>query len=529
MEQIIKKLIMSLVLCLLTYTGTFAYDFEVNGIYYNVVSLSDLTVAVTSGNKKYSGEITIPAEVVYNGKTLKVIEITQEAFQGCKQLTSVIIPNSVTSIVNYAFSECSSLSSIIIGESVTSIGEYCFAKCSSMESITIPNSVTSIGGYCFAECSSLVSITIPNSVTTIGEACFLECSSLLSIDIPQSVTSIGEYCFQNCSSLVSIVIPNSVTSMDDYCLSLCSSLESVTIPNSVTSIGNYCFWGCSSLISIDIPDSVTYIGNGCFNECSSLVSITIPNSVTYIGYGVLAECRSLESINLSNYLDYILYGSFENCRKLSSLEVPGSVFAICQCVEILNQSFVFFINHTFDGCNSLNELRLLYSENELYVGYNYFSGGNLYFDVSSWEDWTERIKYLFIDRNLNCDIPVPNLEKLEIGENIHTIDVESIPSLEKLSSIVCHATIPPELPEMSNKQYLNVTVSVPYDALAAYQADPVWGKFWNLQSMSVDSVNDSIEKTIIGRYDLSGKSVDENYKGMVIVRFSDGSIKKLFQ
>ena len=168
----------------------------------------------------------------------------------------------------------------------------------SVTSITIPNSVTSIGFAAFYNCQSLTSITIPNSVTSIGNYAFLACTGLTSITIPNSVTSIGEYAFSGCTGLTSITIPNSVTSIGDWAFSYCTSLTSITIPNSVTSIGFGEFVGCTSLISITIPNSVTSIGGNAFSGCTGLTSITIPNSVTSIGLNAFEGCTSLTSITM---------------------------------------------------------------------------------------------------------------------------------------------------------------------------------------------------------------------------------------
>jgi len=166
------------------------------------------------------------------------------AFIECSGLTSVAIPNSVTSIGASAFCYCSGLTSVMIPNSVTSIGSYAFAGCSSLTSVTIPNNVTSIGESAFNGCSSLTSVTIPNSVTSIGESAFNGCSSLTSVTIPNSVTSIGYKIFYGCSGLTSVTIPNSVTSIGEEAFRYCSGLTSVTIPNSVTSIGSYAFQNC---------------------------------------------------------------------------------------------------------------------------------------------------------------------------------------------------------------------------------------------------------------------------------------------
>ena len=152
-----------------------------------------------------------------------------------------------------------------------------------MTSITIPNSVTSIGEYAFYGCTNLTSITIPNSVTYIGYYAFGGCTSLTSITIPNSVISIGQYAFGGCTGLTSIAIPNNISVISDFAFHGCTSLTSITIPNSVTSIGNSAFYGCTSLVSITIPNSVMAIGQSAFQGCANLASVTIGSGVNAIG------------------------------------------------------------------------------------------------------------------------------------------------------------------------------------------------------------------------------------------------------
>ena len=185
-----------LCLCLLAGTTTaFAYDAEIDGIYYN---FSGNEAIVVYGSPKYSGEVTIPSSVTYDGTTYSVTSIGDWAFEGCSGLTSVTIGNSVTSIGVGAFEDCSGLTSVTIGNSVTSIGNEAFRDCSSLTSVTIPNSVTSIDGGAFYGCSSLTSITIGNGVTYIGNGAFYDCSSLTSVNIPNSVTTIDYDAFHSC-------------------------------------------------------------------------------------------------------------------------------------------------------------------------------------------------------------------------------------------------------------------------------------------------------------------------------------------
>ena len=187
-------------------------------------------------------------------------------FIGCRSLTSLVIPDSVTNIGDYAFSSCRSLTDIVIPDSVTNIGDYAFWNCRSLTNIVIPNSVTSIGDNAFEYCFSLSNLIIPDGVTSIGDGAFVGCTSLSSVVIPDSVSCIGNNAFWGCESLTDIVIPNSVTSIGKSAFYGCCSLTEVVIPDSVTSIGDKAFHTCSSLTNIDIPDSVTSIGDGAFDD-----------------------------------------------------------------------------------------------------------------------------------------------------------------------------------------------------------------------------------------------------------------------
>ena len=260
------------------------------------------TYSVSVGLATERSVIVIPA--TYNNKP--VTKIANKAFNECKNLKKVTIPDSVTSIGNSAFNSCSSLTSVTIGNGVTSIGGVAFSGCTSLTSITIGNSVTSIGNSAFSGCTSLTSATIGNSVTSIGEYAFRSCTSLTSVTIPDSVTSIGNFAFEGCTSLNAVYITDIAAwcnikfnnnSFRTYNLYLNGELVTkLVIPDSVTSIGEYAFAGCSSLTSITIGNSVTSIGNYAFSGCSSLTSITIGNGVTSIGDWAFYNCYNIQTV-----------------------------------------------------------------------------------------------------------------------------------------------------------------------------------------------------------------------------------------
>ncbi len=482
MKKVITSILM-IIVTLLSSTQMSAYDFEVNGLYYEIVDISELTCKVVSGEEKYKGDIVIPAEVEYKSKKFQVV-----SFSG-------------------------------------------FRNCSSLTSVTIPNSVTEIGHSAFYDCSSLTSITIPDSVTEIGYAAFFGCSSLTSIIIPDSVTEIEAAAFEDCSSLTSITISNSATEIRNRAFYGCSSLTSITIPNSVTEIEDSAFYDCSSLTSITIPDSVTEIESVAFHGCSSLTSITIPDSVTEIGAAAFEDCFSLTSISLSNNLKSIKCGTFGECKALRSISVPGSVLEIEQYYYSSRGVNSYFL---FEGCESLKEIYFFYGNDVLesgYAGVTDHSGTHFY--STSWDiSWTKRLEKVFIDRQFREYITLQNLKELTIGEHLTELQISQISNCKDLETIVSYAITPPSSDEFSNKQYMDVIVKVPIEALEAYKADPVWKNFWNLEGFDAgDSAVDSIasDDTVneIGRYDINGKAVNTDYKGIVIIRYSDGTSRKM--
>ena len=354
MKQI-KHLLITIAVLLCSVAAN-AYDFEVDGIYYNIISFSDLTLEVTYGDNSYTGTVVIPSTVSYKSKTLSVTSIGSYAFRYCTNLTSVTIPSSVISIGNYAFDNCS-LENLRIedGTEILSlgynyynystsngIGQGLFYKCK-LKALYLGRNISynasRAKGFSPFYNSTLTSVTIGNSVTTIEQRMFEGCSSLTSIEIPNSVTSIGESAFQNCSNFKEVHITDIAAWCNiDFSTSYSNPLDcaknlylngelvtNLVIPDWVTEIIQYAFYKCSSLTSVTIPNSVTTIGYSAFENCSSLTNVTIGNSVTTIERCVFEGCSSLANIVIGKGLAIIESEAFKGCPNFVSIYLEGTI------------------------------------------------------------------------------------------------------------------------------------------------------------------------------------------------------------
>ena len=383
----------------------------VGGTFSNCNSLSSITIpnSVTSiGSNAFHG-CTFAKDNFINNSLLDAVQdnywgaeiadvekegllIRNDTIIDCRPyVTSVVIPEDMTSIGNKAFYNCFLLTSITIPNSVTNIGNLAFYKCILLTSITIPNSVTSIGDDAFHNCSSLTSITIPNSVTSIGDEAFCNCSALTSITIPESVTSIGYDAFLNTPwynnkpdgvmyigkllykfkgnmpANTSINIEEGTISICDRAFYRCSNLTSIAIPNSVTSIGDDAFDYCKSLKELELPNNIIVIGKSAFGGCDSLTSVTIPYSLKSLGGAAFSYCESLDTViwdatdcvvNLDNVIGPFAHSSVTSFIFNDSVEhIPARL-----CSETSLTSITIPVNvHTigeraFYDCSSLTSV-----------------------------------------------------------------------------------------------------------------------------------------------------------------------------
>ena len=533
-----KRLILSTVYMLFCTTGLWAQTL-VDGIYYNF-DASTQTASVVKGDNKYSGSITIPSTVAYNGTSYRVTSIGSHAFYNCYRLTSVTIPNSVTSLGDGAFSYCSVLTSITIPNSVTSLGNWAFINCTWLTSVTIPNSVTSIGLQAFSGCKGLTSITIPNSVTSIGSYAFENCSGLKSVTIPNSVTSIAVGAFMGCTGLTSIYVAEDnlnyasidgvLYSKDKKTLIKCpeGKTGSVTIPNSVTSIAVGAFYGCTGLRSMTVEaTNPPYYYSSTYNIVSYYnIPLYVPTG-SVDAYKAADEWKKFTNIQaipakngfvdgdfvFSDYkkttlLAYIGKGghvtipssvtsigdeAFSYCTGLTSVTIPNSVTSIG--------------DWAFDGCTGLTSITIPNSVTSIAVGA--FMGCTGLTSIYVAED---NLNYASIDGVLYSkgkktlikrpegktgSVNIPNsvtsiavgafygcegLTSITIPNSVTSIGDYAFYECTGLRSMTVEATKPPLCGYLYMPDY-NIPLYVPAGSVDAYKAATEWKKFTNIQAI----------------------------------------------
>ncbi len=524
--------------------STKAYNFMVDDIYYNIPGDSEEVEviygnsAAASATSTYVGDITIPESVTYEGVQYKVVGIGDHGFYACT-LESVTIPASVTYIGEMAFRNCKTLAKVeILGESLDSIGYRAFMTCSALTSINLPNSVTTMGESCLEACSALPSVNIPAKLKVLPERAFYNCAALADVSFNEGLDSIGYWAFYKCESLTEINLPSTVTALGENVFELCRGITKVSLPEGLLSIGDYTFYVCAKLTDMPLPNSLERIGAGAFHSCAftemtipdkitrieeyaftgcPLVSINLPEGLTYIGDDAFFACEELPSINLPEGLTYIGEQAFANCTSLAEITIPGSVPSIkyqtfyycsslrkivlsegiqtlekralydCAVTDLtLPESLTYMDQEAIRFCYDLEEVTIP-SQITTIVPFTFLKCSSL-----RTVNFPEGLQYIEFRAFEECS----HLQQLVLPKNVVSIDYSAF--VDSSLKLIC--SLNPTPPYCGSNAFASTGSScilyVPEESIASYSAAPTWKNF--LVTNYIPSDIQTLEATDIG-------------------------------
>ena len=326
------------------------------------------------------------------------------------------------------------------------------------------------------------------SVLDLSEAKIVEGGDCYYYDVTKYYTSndrLGDYAFYGCCRLTSLSLPSGITSIGNYAFQDCWGLTSFVIPSKVTTIGVYAFYGCSGLTSLDIPSSVTSIHMYAFAYCSGLTNLVIPSGVTTIAGYAFYGCSGLTNLVIPSGVTTIVRNAFSGCSGLTSLNIPSSVTSIGES--------------TFSGCSGLTSLVIPSSVTSILISAFYGCSG---------------------------------LASLVIPSNVTSIWESAFNGCSGLTSVYVSWQTPLRITTsvFSHVDKTKCTLYVPQGASQDYWLADVWGDFENIVEYDVtgiDNVATSTDAKEISRYSANGQRLSAPTKGLNIVKYSDGSVKKV--
>ena len=287
--------------------------------------------------------------------------------------------------------------------------------------------------------------------------------------------TIGSYTFYECRNLKSLKLPSGVTEIGSSAFEDCRDLTSLTIPSGVTEIGSSAFKGCTGLTSLSLPSGVTEIGSSAFEDCRGLTSLSLPSGITKIGSATFYGCTGLTSLSLPSSITEIDSYAFKGCTGLKDVS--------------------FYINGDFE---------------------TYLTKDHPCIEVGC------GIKYYLNDEEITS-IVVPS--------SVTTLGMYAFQRCSNLQSVYVSWPTPISAYKTFSETNLGkCTLYVPQGTEQDYWLANVWGDFGKIvefDATGIDKVTTSNDAKELSRYSVNGQRLSAPAKGLNIVKYSDGSVKKV--
>lgn len=452
-------------------TAAFAQDavtFVVDNVEYVVTS--ETTVGLNGLTNEFTAtELTVPSEVVNEGKTYNVTSVEEDAIYW-SDLTKLVLPEGVTELKETAIYSNDYLEEIILPESLTTLSRSCFGYNDVLNNLVIPAGVTEIPASCFSNCEALTNLTIKGQYTSIGNGAFYKVP-IAEITIPGSCKTIGEYAFQLCPELTTVTLEEGVETLLDGAFRECHKLTSISLPESLQTIDANVFLE-DPLTTLHIPANVSSIAGSAFAE------------TTISEYTVAAENKSYKAVN------GIIYSADDRIIVAYPPMKEGTKYTVADgCVGVGNGAFygakltkvvlpesVIAIDSYAFTLSALADITL--PNSVILIGEQAFAGTQL-----TTFTFPEGINAIYDATLAQC----PNLTSVTIPANVRYIGFRAFLLDEALTEVHCLGAEPAYLDFYEEDDHpfgyidrANVTVSVPKGRLDAYKSS-YWGsEFSNL-------------------------------------------------
>ena len=431
-------------------------------------------------------------------------------FENCVSLKSIVLPKNTIKIADYAFYGCTALSAITLSSKLDEVRVNAFYGSNRLSAITIGNlqqwveQYNSIGSriprekaHLFMENQEILDLKIPSTITKIDSSCFSAFSYLSSVSIPNSIVVIGKNAFEDCIGLrqvniesldswLGVKFENETSNPLYYAGDLCLNGKSLdeAIIEEKKNICDYAFIHCTSLKKLVISFGTNSIGGRAFLDCNNLVELSLPSSLTSIGVYAFGSCCSLKNLIIPSSVTSISSGAFEDCSGLTNLSLPSSVTSIS--------------SGAFSGCSGLTNLSL--PSSVTLIGSGAFQG---------------------------CS----SLTSLSLPSNVTSIGSSAFDGCSSLRSIYAYMTEPQNISSdvFDGVDKHKCVLYVPKGCRQNFWLTDGWGDFENIVEYDVTGIDKTMVSSDVNetsRYSVNGQRLTAPIKGVNIVKYSDGSVRK---
>ena len=288
----------------------------------------------------YADRAICEAKIPEKIKGYAVTSIADGAFEGCKDLWTVTVPQTVTEIGENAFADCEKLAFVTLPVGLQKIGNYAFRNCPTIAHFELPEGLTCISEGLFENCVNMWKIAIPSTVQQIGDGAFYNCRKLKEFTLPDGLMEIGVSAFELCQDMRNISIPGCVEEIPKDAFRDCAELNIVKLNEGLRVIGPSAFRNCASMRSIKLPSSVEFIDSYAFAYCEEMTTLKIPDLIESLGYGAFFHCSDVDTVCVASGVKGIGDYCFAQCKSLEKVEIPDSVATIGEHVFTIGNAAI---------------------------------------------------------------------------------------------------------------------------------------------------------------------------------------------